>query len=89
MGILSPNSSSAIHSSMELEDLFLYFLPKFEALPKGPRSVAEAEITAEELEALTRWLCERWEFSMWCESMWQVEKVSASPQEMCGALKLH
>ena len=73
---------------MELEDVFLYFLPKFEALPKGPRSVAEARITADELEALTRWLCERWEFSMWCESIWQVEKVSASPQEMCGGLLL-
>ena len=88
MGILGANSSSAIDSSMELEDVFLYFLPRFEALPKGPRSVAEARITADELQALTSWLCERWEFSMWCESIWQVEKVSASPQEMCGVLLL-
>jgi hypothetical protein len=88
MVIPSANSSVAIHSSMDLEDVFLYFLPKFEALPKGPRSVAEARITLDELEALTRWLCERWEFSMWCESVWQVENVAASPQEMCGGLLL-
>src|ERR1700677_2389963 len=88
MGIPSAKSPAGIHPSMELEDMFLYFLPKFEALPKGPRSVAEAMIVADEVAELTSWLCTRWEFGMWCESTWQVEEVSASPQEMCGALLL-
>ena len=88
MGTPSFNSPPLLHPSMELEDLFLYFLPKFEALPKGPRSVAEAGINADELGVLTRWLCDRWELGMWCESIWLYEKVSATPQEMSGVLLL-
>jgi len=74
---------------MDLDDVFLHFLGKFEALPK-PSSVAEARITTDELRALTLWFSERWGMPrMWCESTRQVnlpKETSASRQEVFGAL---
>ncbi|HXJ43099.1 MAG TPA: hypothetical protein VNH18_27710, partial [Bryobacteraceae bacterium] len=65
------------------------FLNRFEVLP-NPKSVAEARITADEFQGLTRWFSERWGFPrVWCESTWQVDlgnEISASRQEMFGAL---
>src|SRR5450759_2300657 len=80
-----------IHLSMELEDVFLHFLKRFETLP-NPRSVAEARITAVEIEALSLWFSQQWgRPRMWCESTFQSDlcnEIFASPQEMFGALLL-
>src|ERR1017187_8201394 len=80
-----------IHPSMELEDVFLYFLNRFEALP-NPRSVAQARITAVEIEALSLWFSQRWGWPRtWCEDPFQIglaNQVLASRQEMFGALLL-
>src|SRR5579863_1472582 len=87
------DSSCEIHPSMELEDVFLHFLNKFENLP-NPRSVAEAGITTDELEALTLWFSERWprrNYRVWCESTFQrdlSDEIFASQREMFGALLL-
>jgi len=76
---------------MELEDVFAYFLEKFDVLPV-PRSVAEARITSAEFQALTNWFSDRRGLPRtWCESTWQVDLqdnhgTSASRQEMFGAL---
>lgn len=75
---------------MDLEDVYLHFLDKFESLQK-PRSVAEARITSNELEGLKSWFLKRLEARMWCESTCQVvlpNEASASRQEMFGALIL-
>ena len=82
-------SSSEIHPEMELEDVFLHFLHRFEGLP-NPRSVAEARITAEDFRALRAWFSERWGWPrMWCEDTWQTDlsnHLFASRQEMFGTL---
>lgn len=78
---------------MELEDVFLHFLNRFENLP-NPRSVAEARITAAEFEGLTLWFSECWPrmySRMWCERTFQVDlsnEIFASQREMFGALLL-
>ena len=90
-----PNASAdltcEIHLSMELEDVFLHFLKRFETLP-GPRSVAQARITTDEFDALKLWFSERWGLPrMWCEDPFQIglaSDVLASRQEMFGALLL-
>ena len=91
MGTHNADSSCPIHLSMELEDVFLHFLDRFETLP-NPRSVAEARITAVELEALTLWFSQQWgRPRMWCESTFQVDLshgIFASRREMFGALLL-
>lgn len=78
-----------IYPSMEIEDVFLHFLGRFEALA-NPRSIAEVRATAEELGALKSWFSELWGFPrMWCDSTFRVSKeVSASRREMFGALLL-
>src|ERR1039457_662519 len=80
-----------IHLSMELEDLFLHFFKRFEALP-DPRSVAEARITPVEVEALSLWFSQQWgRPRMWCEDTFQSDlsnEIFASRQEMFGALLL-
>src|SRR5258705_3556392 len=64
-------SLSEIHPSMDLDDLFLYFVKRFEALPQ-PRSVAEAGITPDELRALILWFSALWgRPRMWCEDTFQ------------------
>lgn len=78
---------------MELEDVFLHFLNRFENL-SYPRSVAEARITTAQLEALTLWFSEReprMYCRLWCESTFQVDLsdgMFASRREMFGALLL-
>ena len=76
---------------MDLEDVFLHFLKRFEALP-DPRSVAEARITATEIEGLSLWFSQRWGWPRtWCEDTFQTDLpcgIFASPQEMFGALLL-
>jgi len=78
-----------IHLSMELEDVFLHFLKRFETLP-GPRSVAQARITTDEFDALKLWFSAQWgRPRMWCEDPFQIglaNQVLASRQEMFGAL---
>jgi hypothetical protein len=78
---------------MDLEDVFRYFLNRFESLPT-PRSVAEARITTQEIHALGLWFSERdtrmW-CGTWCESASQVRlsnEIFASEREMFGALLL-
>lgn len=87
----SAGSSCEIHPEMELEDVFLHFLDRFEGLPT-PRSVAEATITTDEFSALKTWFSARWGWPrMWCEDTWQIglsKELSASRQEMFGALIL-
>jgi len=84
-------SLSEIHPSMDLDDLFLYFVKRFEALPQ-PRSVAEAGITPDELRALILWFSALWgRPRMWCEDTFQTalpDQIHASRQEMFGALLL-
>jgi hypothetical protein len=91
MGTTSADLPFEIHRSMELEDVFLHFLKRFENLPE-PRSVAEARITAVEIEALSLWFTQQWgRPRMWCEDTFQYDLsngIFASPQEMCGALLL-
>jgi hypothetical protein len=91
MQTLSGDLPSEVHASMELEDVFLEFLKKFESLPQ-PRSVAEAKITDVEIDALRRWFSQQWgRPRMWCEDTFQSQLASgifASPQEMFGALLL-
>jgi hypothetical protein len=76
---------------MELEDVFLHFLKRFETL-RSPRSVAQARITTDEFDALKLWFSERWGVPrMWCEDPFQIglaNQVLASRQEMFGALLL-
>jgi len=82
-----------LYSSMELEEVFLHFLNRFENLP-DPRSVAEARVTSDEVWALTDWFSgqdPRMWYRMWCESTAQVRlsgEVFASRREMFGALLL-
>src|ERR1039457_5192641 len=80
-----------LHPSMELEDVFLRFVTRFETLPY-PRSVAEARITAAETDALSRWFSQQWgRPRMWCEDTFQSDLsngIFASSQEMFGALLL-
>src|ERR1017187_3603748 len=80
-----------LHPSMELEDVFLRFVTRFETLPY-PRSVAEARITAAETDALSRWFSQQWGRPlMWCEDTFQSDLsngIFASSQEMFGALLL-
>lgn len=91
MGTHNADSSCSIHPSMDLEDVFLHFLDRFETLP-NPRSVAEARITTSELEALTLWFSQQWDKPRtWCESTFQVDLphgMFASTREMFGALLL-
>jgi hypothetical protein len=74
-----------------LEDVFLHFLNRFEALP-APRSVAEIKVTTDEFGALKHWFSECWgKPRMWCEDTFQIRLANqafASPQEMYGALLL-
>lgn len=85
--------SCEIHPSMELEEVFLHFLNRFESLP-NPRSVAEAGITTDESEVLKQWFSEpepRMWCGMWCESTSQVDLsngILASKREMFGGLLL-
>ncbi|HUS04896.1 MAG TPA: hypothetical protein VMZ52_01270 [Bryobacteraceae bacterium] len=78
-----------IFPSMELDDVFLQFLKRFDDLP-NPRSVAEARITTMEIEALSVWFSQQWgKPRMWCESTFQAhiaDETFASPQEMFGAV---
>jgi len=78
---------------MDLEEVFCHFLNRFESLPT-PRSVAEARIKTDEVEALKLWFSERdarmW-CGTWCESASQVHlsnEIFASEREMFGALLL-
>jgi hypothetical protein len=78
---------------MDLEEVFLHFLNRFESLPT-PRSVAEARITTDESEALKLWFSgqePRMWCRVWCESTSQVclsEGSFASKREMFGVLLL-
>lgn len=92
-GMRDPNVDlpCEIYPAMELEDLFLHFFKRFEALP-NPRSVAEARIAAVEIEALKLWFSQQWgRPRMWCEDAFQSDisnQIFASRQEMFGALLL-
>src|ERR1700734_4287777 len=90
MNVNIPGSdpSTAIDSSMELEDVFRYFLGKFDTLPEGPKSVVEARIASRDLQSLKDWLCNRWELGMWCQDTRHHNNISSSQQEMCGVLLL-
>lgn len=85
------HSSSRLHPSMDLDGVFWHFFTKFEPLP-APRSVAEARITASEVEFLKQWFADQFgKPRNWCDRTWQenVEgDVTASSQEMFGALFL-
>ena len=93
MALLRTGSSCEIHPSMDLEEVFLHFLNRFESLPT-PRSVAEAGITTDESEALKLWFSgqdPRMWCRVWCESTSQVDlsnEIFASKREMFGALLL-
>ncbi len=80
-----------IQPSAELDDVFLHFLRRFEALP-NPRSVADARITPTEKKALSTWFSQQWgKPRMWCEDRFQsklANDIFASPQEMFGGLIL-
>jgi hypothetical protein len=80
-----------LDSSMELEDVYWYFLSKFLDLAV-PRSVAEARITAGEVAELQSWFDAQYGRPRnWCDRTWQerVEGVyTASSREMFGALFL-
>jgi hypothetical protein len=82
---------SEITASTELDDVFLHFLVRFEALPV-PRSVAEIRVTTDEFEALKLWFSEGWgKPRMWCEDTFQIDfsnQVSASRQEILKADKV-
>ncbi len=84
-------SGCGIFPQMQLEDVFLHFLPRFEALPV-PRSIAEIRITPEERDALIVWITGQQGYpALWCESLWQVSldgTRSASNQEMYGGILL-
>ena len=76
---------------MELEQVYWYFFIKFRNLT-APRSVAEANITSEELKFLQDWFAIQFgKPRNWCDRTWQ-EKVeddhTASSREMFGALFL-
>lgn len=82
-----------LRSSMELEEVFLHFLNRFESLSE-PRSVAEARVTPDEVRILTDWFSGQepriW-YRMWCESTRQLNvssEVIASRREMFGAVLL-
>src|SRR5690349_18098315 len=91
MGTSTLAASAIIPPTMDLEDLFLHFLSKFDGLP-SPRSVAEARIEPGEVSALAAWFSQRWGVPrMWCENTWPVkiaDGVAASDQEMFGGLLL-
>jgi hypothetical protein len=80
-----------ITPSMELEDVFLHFLSRFETLPV-PRSAAEICVTSDEFGDLKLWFSEGWgKPRMWCEDTFQIaiaNQIFASRQEMFGALLL-
>jgi hypothetical protein len=80
-----------LHTASELDHVFWHFFTKFQRLPT-PRSVAEARVSAHELEFLTGWLIERGGWARhWCERTWQdtIEgDLTASDREMFGALFL-
>ena len=82
-----------IYPSTDLEDVFLYFLNRFENLP-SPRSVAEVEVTTPEADTLKLWFLElepRMWCGMWCDSTSQLHLpngILASKREMFGALLL-
>jgi hypothetical protein len=84
-------SLPGLHSASELDHVFWHFFTKFQVLPT-PRSVAEARVSAHEVEFLTGWLVERGAWARhWCERTWQ-DKIegdfTASDREMFGALFL-
>lgn len=78
-----------LDSSMELEEVYLHFLMKFQYL-QCPRSVAEAKIGRSEVEALQCWFGNQYEKpKSWCDRTWQDKvdgNVTASSREMLGAL---
>jgi hypothetical protein len=83
--------SPGLRATSELDHVFWHFFTKFQRLPI-PRSVAEARVSACELEFLVGWLVERGGWSgHWCQRTWQ-DKVegdfTASDREMFGALFL-
>lgn len=93
MALPHTDSACEIHPSMELKDVFLHFVNRFENLP-NPRSVAEARITTTEFEGLRLWFSAQeprvW-YRVWCESTSQIEfsnDIFASQREMFGALLL-
>jgi hypothetical protein len=76
---------------MELEQVYWYFFTKFQNLDV-PRSVAEARISGDELEALQSWFNVQYgKPRNWCDRTWQ-ERIenshTASSREMFGALFL-
>ncbi len=74
---------------MQLEDVFLFFLDRFEVL-QPPRSVSEIGITAKERDALATWIGGQQGYpALWCDSLWQVQldqTRTASNREMYGSL---
>jgi hypothetical protein len=77
--------------SIELQEVFLYFLDKFAPLPI-PRSIAEALISDEDVRGLSQWFSALYgKPRNWCDRDWQEELTegqTASSREMFGALFL-
>ena len=76
---------------IDLEEVFVYFATMFEGIP-GPRAVAEAQISKEDIGSLTKWFSALYgKPRNWCERDWPEELIggeSASSREMFGALFL-
>ena len=91
MGTPAPFSLPQPGEPMELQDIFVYFVAKFDHLPT-PKSVSEAQITADELAFLTHWFSALYgKPRSWCDRDWQevlTENATASSREMFGALFL-
>ncbi len=82
---------SELHPSLDLDRVFWHFFMKFQPLP-APRSVAEARISACEVEFLRHWFADQYvKPRNWCDRTWQEKvegDVTASSREMFGALFL-
>jgi len=76
---------------MDLDGVFWHFFTKFQPLPAF-KSVAEAQITASEVDFLKQWFADQFgKPRNWCDRTWQENiegDVTASSQEMFGALFL-
>jgi hypothetical protein len=76
---------------IELQEVFVYFAAKFDLID-GPRSVAEARISQDDISALCKWFSALYgKPRNWCQRDWQEELIdgrTASSREMFGTLFL-
>lgn len=77
--------------STDLDGLYLYFYPRFDALSL-PRSVAEIAVSSEEIDFLIRWVSDLYgKHKNWCDRDWPEDRgngIWASDREMFGAIFL-